>query len=369
MQHHSNVLLSRLDTNGVDELYGYWRRRPCKQGTKEPMSASSVSNYISTLNRFFRWLHRDATFGWRKPDGFGDIEKRVRRLPIDEARKRLDQVDTFKLEELKLLMRYGQPFDRALILLALNCDFGKAEIASLLVREVRLREGHSPHHQELLRFVTTDNDSFIKRIRRKTGVYGEHILFPMTVQAIEWALDRRRKHAAFSADARLFLNENGVPLDERTKGGNDNQSIPNHFDRLVKRIQDDEQEIRSLSFGKLRKTAYQLIRTHSDGEVAGVFACHGKPVKSDDLSDQYSNRPFGRVFAAIREVENYLAPVFEEASPNPFVEQAQAYTKRSTIDRIIEMHRDEKPLDQIAAATGLSTSTVSRHIRARCQDE
>ncbi|MCA8994591.1 MAG: hypothetical protein KDA88_21615 [Planctomycetaceae bacterium] len=30
--------------------------------------------------------------------------------------------------------------------------------------------------REILRFETTDEDSFIKRVRRKSGVYGEHLL-------------------------------------------------------------------------------------------------------------------------------------------------------------------------------------------------
>ena len=50
----------------------------------------------------------------------------------------------------------------------------------------------------------------------------------------------------------------------------------------------------------------------------GVFDCHGKPVQSDELNDLYSNRPFGKVFDAIKKVEQYLKPVFAESGEDPF---------------------------------------------------
>jgi len=364
MKHHRDRLLTRLDANAVTELVGYWRRRPYKIGTKEPMTAKSASNFLGTLLRFFKWLDTSSQFDWNKPFAFNDIDTRVRRLPSDHAKKSLEQVDTFSLDELKLLMRYGQPFDRILLLLGLNCGFGRAEIASLLVGEVQLFKGHSEREQEILRYETTDHDSFIKRIRRKSGVYGEHILFPMTVEGIQWALERRRRFTGFGPEAKLLVNEKGHALDHPTKSNNANQLIPNHFSRLINRIRDDGNEIRKLSFGKLRKTASDLIKRFSDGEIAGVFDCHGSPVKTDSLSDQYTNRPFGKVFRAIQEVQAYLAPVFHEAGATPFAPQAQAYTKRSTIDQIISLHEDGYPTGQIAAAVQLSGSAVSRHIQA-----
>lgn len=366
-RHHSDRLLSQLDATAVAELIGYWRRRPCKLGTKEPISAKAASHYLGTLMRFLTWLNASSEFDWQKPQAFNDFDRRIRRLPSDHAKRSLEQVDTFSLDELRLLMRYGQPFERLLLLLGLNCGFGRAEIASLLVGEVHLHRAHTSREQEVLGFPTTNKDSFIKRIRRKSGVYGEHILFPLTVQAIEWALERRKLQGDFGPSARLILNEKGAPLDQQTKGSNANSAIPNHFARLIQRIRDDGREIRQLSFGKLRKTASDLIKRHSDGEIAGVFDCHGEPVKSDSLSDAYTNRPFGKVFRAIRAVEAYLAPVFAEAGQSPFQPQPQAYTKRSVIERIIQLHEEGYPTGQIAAAVGVSGQTASRHIQKHLQ--
>lgn len=362
-RHHPDLLLSKFDASAVGELIGYWRRRPCKLGTSEPISAKAASHYLGTLMRFLKWLNASSEFEWTKPQAFSDFDRRVRRLPSDHVKRSLEQVDTFSLDELRLLMRYGQPFDRLLLLLGLNCGFGRAEIASLLVGEVHLRKGHTLREQEILGYTTTDSDSFIKRIRRKSGVYGEHILFPLTVQALEWAMERRKQFPKFSPAARLVVSEKGTPLDQQTKGSNSNQLIPNHFARLVQRIREDGQELRPLSFGKLRKTGSDLIKRFSNGEIAGVFDCHGEPVKSDSLSDAYTNRPFGKVFQAIRTVQTYLEPVFREAGPAPFLMQPQAYTKRSVIERIIQLHQEGVFTGQIAAAVGLSGQTVSRHIQ------
>jgi hypothetical protein len=54
-----------------------------------------------------------------------------------------------------------------------------------------------------------------------------------------------------------------------------------------------------LPFKHLRKTAAQLVRNVSDGEIAGTFLSHGTPVASDELADRYSNRPFDRVSKAL----------------------------------------------------------------------
>ena len=363
MQHHPNALLDRLDYEEVTRMIQYWCRRPIRQRTGRPMTHKSCRHYLSALKRFFDWLHQASSYEWRKPEDYGEIKTRVQKLPQDLENRTLEQVETFSLDELRLLMRYAQPFDRVLILLALNCGFGQAEVSSLLVREIRLFEAHSPRDQEILAYLSTDADSFIKRIRRKNEVYGEHILFPLTVQGIEWALERRQSFPDPGDGARLLVNDKGKPLDARTASGNAGQQIPNRFSRLIKRIQDDGNEIQKLSFNKLRKTASQLIRQMSDGEVMAVFDCHGTPVKSDELADLYSNRPFGKVFKAIRAVEAHLEPVFREAGSSPFATQPQAYTGRQTIERLLNLHNTGMKIDEIAESTGVSASTVTRHIR------
>ena len=364
IRHHPDMILANVGFDAVDDMIGHWRQRPFKIKTKKPVARKSAVNHIAQLKRFFGWLHRRSEFDWRKPEEFGEISTSVVSDIMDRQRK-LAQVDTFSLEELTLLNEYATPFERVFLLLGLNCGFGRAEIATLLIDEVRFHSAHAKLHQELLGFETTERDSFIKRVRRKNGVYGEFILFPQTVAGLQWALERRRAQPKFSTEARLLLNENCEPFDKPTKNGNQNGQIPNAFARLLARIRADDNEIRSLSFGKLRKTAGDLIRRLSDGEVMAVFHCRGQAVATDDLADVYSNRPFGKVFAAIRKAQEYLEPVFDAAGPDPFLPGPQAYTSRKTIDTILSEHdRGASPSD-IAEKVGRHVSTVHRHIKNR----
>ena len=55
-------------------------------------------------------------------------------MPADMVKKRKHR--HFTLDELKTIWKYAKPWERALILLALNCGFSKAEIASLQPCEV-----------------------------------------------------------------------------------------------------------------------------------------------------------------------------------------------------------------------------------------
>jgi hypothetical protein len=118
----------------------------------------------------------------------------------------------------------------------------------------------------------------------------------------------------------LLVNSRGQALDKPTAGGNPNQQIPNRFAALIRRIQKTEEgkDFVRRPFKMLRKTAGDLIRRHSDGEVTAVFHCRGQAVRVDDLADAYTTRPFGKVFSAIRSVEEHLKPMFDAAGKKPF---------------------------------------------------
>jgi DNA-binding NarL/FixJ family response regulator len=88
-----------------------------------------------------------------------------------------------------------------------------------------------------------------------------------------------------------------------------------------------------------------------------------QPVQSDDLADAYSNRPFGKVFEALRQIEEHLQPVFTAAGTEPFKPGPQAYTRRKTIDEILKLHEEGMSPEQIAERVGKSSTTVQRHIQ------
>jgi len=319
LDRHDDISLSRLGHEQLEAMIRYWRQRPPRKGTDRPIAKKSAEHQIAALRFFVRWLSRSTKYDWRKPDSFDEIRSRVGSR-VDDVRRQVTPEDIFTLDELVLLNKHATPFERLLLLLGINCGFGRAEIASLTIGEVFLHTAHEPRHREILGFESTDADSFIKRYRRKTGVYGEHILFPHTVAGIEWALARRRQHPGFGPDARLLVNGRGEPLDKLTAGGNPNMQIPNAFARLIRRVQesDEGKDFVRRPFKMLRKTAGDLIRRHSDGEVTAVFHCRGQAVRIDDLADAYTNRPFGKVFRAIQEIEQYLKPMFDAAGKQPF---------------------------------------------------
>jgi len=319
LDRHEDLPLAALDHDAVERFIRFWRQRPLRKGTDQPIAKESAEHQIAALNVFLRWLSRSAKYDWKRPETLDDIRVRIGSR-ADQVRRQVMPEDIFTLDELVLLNKFATPPERCLLLLGVNCGFGRAEIATLTVGEIFLRTAHEPRHQEILGFKSTDRDSFIKRYRPKTGVYGEFLLFPQTVEAIEWALARRRRYPGFGAEARLLVNNNGQPLDKPTAGGNPNQQIPNRFATLIRRIRKTEEGKESVRrpFKMLRKTAGDLIRRFSDGETMAVFHCRGQAVRIDDLADAYTTRPFGRVFRAIRTVEEHLKPMFDAAGKNPF---------------------------------------------------
>ena len=336
-------------------------KRSTKSGTVR-ISHSSIRHYLGELHRFFKWVHRSKQFVRRKPEDLDEIDRSV---PPDTetVKRRIRKVDTFQLDELRLLNRYATPIERLYLLLGLNCGFGTKEIATLTIGETFLHQALPADEQEVFGFASTNADSFVSLVRNKTTIVGKFLLFPQTVQMLEWALARRFRFPNPTADQPAILNANGKPLDHRSKSGNPSRQILNTFTRLQERILADDNEISRLPFKHLRKTSGDLIRRFSDGEIAGVFLLHGSPVKTDKLSDVYTNRPFGKVYEAIRRVEEYLQPVFAEAGDFPTQEQPQAYTGRKAIDRIAELKREGKSIREIAETVGKSRMTVYRHIQ------
>ncbi len=309
---HPDQPLSALDFAAIEEMIRYWRKRPVSRskGSSGPIAKKTAENFIKTLKGFLKWLHRAESFDWRRPENLDDIKTRVELVESDR-KPQVTADELFTVDELATLYKYATPLERMFLLLSLNCHFGQAEISSLLVGEIFLRTPHVKKIQEILGFNSTQGDSFIRRYRRKTGVYGEWLLFPHTVMALEWALERRQSHADFGDDARVILNSKGQPYDTPTATGNANQQIANRFADLVRRIQNDGQRgFAKRPFKMVRKTAATMIREIADGEIQGLFTSHGQPVATDDLADVYAVRPFGKLFVALRALRLRLEPVF-----------------------------------------------------------
>lgn len=372
---HPECPLASVNLTAIQSMIDIWRNRPKVKGKTKPIARKVAVEHIKQLRNFFRWLHKNDKYEWRRPEDFADL---VTMVPINrtETANTISslQVDTYDVEEIALLYRYATPFERVLLLLGLNCGFGASEVGSLTVREVQL---HCVHPKAAkIRFDSTEGDSFIMRIRRKTGVYGEWLLWPETATALEWAFNRRRKQTSVKRGQQkgkdislqntslLLLSDDGTPLVKQTANGNTSNRIANLWATgLTKRIQKDHPSFRKLSFNKLRKTASDLIRHESDGEISGIFLTHGQPVKSDDLSDEYTNRPFAKVFYAIRAVRSHLDTVFsfqptwpeerKKGGPNISIGKAE---------RIKKLRSQGFKVAVIAEKVGVSQMTVRRHM-------
>jgi hypothetical protein len=284
--------LSEFGYSAMEKIRDYWAARPDAKlrggkSTGRPISVTTVDNHLSTARRFVRWLDRADAYKWELPrHGLDALTINLRRLRTDaELANQRHGVQVFNVPQLATLWKHATDFERLLILLGLNAGMAQAEIQSLRHDEVE------------------EDPPMIRRIRRKSGVYGEFALWPETVRGLTWWQRMRPARGDL-----VMLTHSGKPYTR--------QRIANQWTTLRTRIERETGESPAwwLSFKHLKKTAAQFVREVSDGEIAGVFLSHGKPVASDDLADVYSNRPFDRVAEALNEVHDKLTPMFSATS-------------------------------------------------------
>lgn len=366
--------LSTLDLQGCQELVDYWRMRPLTEATPKrparPMEARYCENHIAELGRFFKWLHKSKGFDWRKPEDFDDLATKVKDLPEERTGIGFLNVEVFRIEELAVLYKYATPLERLLILLGLNCGFKGAEQGTLRFEHLFL-DRHHPHAvtmQERTGFDLRPEDRFVLYSRNKSKVYGEFLLWPQTIDGLRWAVDRHKRICRRKGieSSQLLVTDQGLPFYRRTSSGkNVTQIFINKWAGLMKRVRKDHPDFPRYSFTSLRDTAADRIRHIAGGEVAAVFLMHGKPVKKDDLLDLYTNRPFGEVFRALRQLGRDLQPVFDAAPDDPWEAHMQQYTSLGTREQIMEMNRQGVKAPEIARRLGKSPMTVYRLLERR----
>jgi hypothetical protein len=134
--------LNSLDSTQIEQIINTVRLRPMGQRGK-PVSQEFTKNVLKRVRHFLRWLNKNPDFDWRKPTDLEFGQVRIPTTPQEKAsRIKPAQVTTYSLEELQTLWDYATSFERLLMLLALNCGFGRAEIASLQVGEIFLNQRH-----------------------------------------------------------------------------------------------------------------------------------------------------------------------------------------------------------------------------------
>lgn len=348
---HADVPLEQFGIAAMEVIAAYWASRPPSKKSGRPVALGTITNHLKTARRFIQWLHRSDAFAWSKPiDAEVALRVRVKRLRNDAELAALSRgVAHWTVDELTTLYRYATNRERFLILWGLNCGFAQSEFCTL-------------RHDEVVRgdaVATAEGAAAtVKRIRRKTQIYGEFALWPETVEALEWFV-RWNECAAVSREDQGFvmITQEGRRYDR--------QRLANIWNRLLDRVQADDSAFRRLPFKHLRKTAGQMIKRRSDGEIAGVFLCHGTPVATDELSDAYTNRPFNKVAEALALVREDLRPMLD-AAPDAFTQKpaSSPNVTRATIERIRELHASDVCGAEIARRTGVTAQTVRRWTKA-----
>lgn len=332
--HSHNLPLDKMDADQIDQWLAVWCKRPT--GKKGTLALTTCRNVLIALRQFIRWLARSEAFHWEPPKGYMFPRCRIDKTPSDRTRRR----QHFNRSELAVIWQYAHSWDRALMLLALNCGFSKREIAILQSSEIVQRKGRM----------------FIKRHRTKSDVYGEWELWPETIQALDY-LNRRPNGSPY-----VVVNQHGTSLINGTKRGNENQVIKNHWDRLMGRVTADHPDFHKLPFKCLRKTGATFIRKLASGEVASMYLAHGeKADHKDQLLSVYTSRPWRKVHKALAKLRSKLLPILTSV-PEPWKETA--FRKSPMIrTEVLALRQEGKSYQEIATKVGLHPITVGKICR------
>jgi hypothetical protein len=139
-------------------------------------------------------------------------------------------------------------------------------------------------------------------------------LWAKTVEALEWAIAKRNsqtvvtggtdlgKDISVRPDSYLILTKDGHPLVRRLQHRMTYRPILNKWDRLNRPIVKDYPDFRRLGFGAVRRTAANLVWEFGDRETVMAFLRYSDPARQLLF-------PFGKVFDALRRMEDHLRPV------------------------------------------------------------
>lgn len=360
-EHHDDCQLSTLNFDRCEEMIRYWRQRPRRKDSNEITSKDNARHHISELLRFFRWLDQTERFAWIMPRGVERIDRKIHNTDTERA-AHLSAIrkTTYSVAELAVLNHHATPIERLILYLGLNCAMGASELGRLQVGDILL--SHKHEFADRLNFVSTESDSFVRTLRPKTSVFGEWLLWAETVEIVQWGIVRRQKIKGCRPDARLVVSEHGKPWYDEAASKNPQAKFTNVWSGLIRRVrkEKDLEGFRQLPFGTLRDTLPDVIRHHFSDELASLCVAHGSPFKSDKLLDCYTNKPFGRLHQAIRDLHEHFAPVFVAAPSDPTAQPRRQCISLGKQERIRALLAGSVPVTKIARDCGVDTATVYR---------
>lgn len=302
---HQDMPLYQLTKDKIAETISYWRNRPpTKKGT--PCSTKHAKHHRDEFDRFLGWLDAASRFKWMMPRGAEKISRKIIRFDHEKKLTAVTKI-VYSPEQLATLNSVATDFDRMILYLALNCAMGAAEAGRVFLDDCVLFQTHP--HAKKLQIPASNQDSWLRYFRPKTSVFGEWYLWPETVEMIEWG----KRRAKGLKSKHLICRASGNPLYDESLG-NPQSGFANLWTRLRNRAIAKDGNLPKLPFGSLRDTLPDHLRHEYSSELASICLTHGIPTNiesADDLLDLYSNRPFGRLHAALKESRDYYAPVFK----------------------------------------------------------
>ncbi|MGA2062718.1 MAG: hypothetical protein ABSG67_19775 [Thermoguttaceae bacterium] len=298
-QHHDNCPLWQLNLPYVEKMVAYWRNRPeTKKGKR--CSWHHAHDMVKELFRFFSWLDKHPDYKWEKPKGMDDIPRSPIKMPEDKHREAFQTTHkkTYTPEQLAIITKNAGDFGKALIGVCVNCAFGASEVGQWNTSGFSLYKAHP--HADKVGFKSTNADSWIVGPRPKTGVYGEHLLWPQVAKAVAPFLDGRQV---------LPMTSRNTPW-YRTHSRNPQSTFNNWWTILIDRVEKKHQGFLRLPFGTLRDLLPDILRREFSDDVASICLQH-KQISEDDLLKCYANVPFKKLFEATRQLEQMFRPFLD----------------------------------------------------------
>lgn len=343
---HHDVPVENIDLHVIERMANYWKARPpakthAARKKAKPISVDTVVNHMKALRRFVTFLNRERkTYQWQKPEEVQSVLRVDRKgLLFEEEQADLaNGPESFSRDELIILYRHGPDLKRLMILCGLNFGFAESEMNSFRWSEI----------------VEENGTHFVRRIRRKSGVYGEFQVWPETMTALLWW---KRQHGSHEY---VFVNDSGERMSEHR--------LYRNWQDLIAAERKYDVNFPPLPPKFLRKTAAQQMidYTEADEITVGIFQCRGKPVPTDFQADKYYRRRFKRVFEAQVVVREHLKPMFAAAPTDAFTgsgrKRGGSPLEKATIERIRSMKAEGMKVKQIARELGLSRPTIHRHV-------
>ena len=332
--------LGQLDFMACDECYGVFRNRPVTIRYKSRMKRKSARNMISALNQFFKWLHLNKNWHWRKPEDFGEISKAIVEIEGDDEHD-AEEHEVWTIDELRILYKYALPMERVFMLLGLNCSYGADQIGTLRESRVYFPEGKR---------------ACIRRIRKKRGTWSVHLLFRETEALLRWESAHRQRTK--TACPYLLVNSNGNPYWYLTRKKNRSAQIPSAWNRLLDRVQKDFKQFRRLPFNSLRDTSSDMIEKMGGSDFASLHLAH-KHLSGDKSLRNYVNPNRKKHFKLIRRLERKLAPIWEGIEP--LAANPKNYIGFAKIEQIRRLRAEGLSQVEVGKQVGVSAATVSRY--------